>query len=67
MTLTTDALDNTANLVNILEAGWTAANTDNKTPVIKRVYDIATPTMKDLHLQPWTLKKMKKKMMKLLE
>ena len=48
MTLTRDLLDNTANLVNILNAGWTASNTDNKTPVIVRVQDIATPLMKDL-------------------
>ena len=48
MTLERDLLDNTLNLVNILEEGWTAANTDDKTPVIKRVYDIATPSMSDL-------------------
>jgi hypothetical protein len=38
MTYTVSA-DNIVNIVNILNAGWTAANTDNTTPYVKDIAD----------------------------
>ena len=49
MVLTRDANgDNLTNLVNIIAETWDNSNTDDATPVVKRIMDIATPSTKDL-------------------
>lgn len=48
MALTIDSNgDNLTNLVNILTEKWDSSNTDNATPVIKRIMDLTTPSKKD--------------------
>ncbi len=55
MALAADSSDNTLNLVNILDEKWTAANTDNVTPVIRRIMDISSPSHADLQQTDFVL------------